>query len=135
MATDRFGVPDSVSGLHSEDFYGAIGRVAMLSALIEHQALEVLQVMTHSSQDKYVRLSVSQLVEEARRTPAPVDADGNARILMGYFDDVEAASRRRNDYLHSLWPAQPGGVASTVGVTDGKRRSPPRRSTRVLRRI
>ncbi|WP_285723884.1 hypothetical protein [Psychromicrobium xiongbiense] len=108
MSIDRFGVPDSVFGTHDEDFYSAIGRIAGLSALIEHQTFMIYQTMMNLPQNADTQLGAGQLIEKACKALAPVGEDENKKILFQYFTDVETALRKRNDYIHNLWPAQPG---------------------------
>ncbi len=104
--SDRFGVPHSILGQHPDDFYGVIGRVACLSALLEYQVLTVYQTMTNSKQDQHRRLSASQLIEAARQESERIEDKGDRQVLSDYLRDVEAALQQRNDYIHSLWPAQ-----------------------------
>lgn len=108
MNVDRFGVPIKIFGEHEEDFYGALGRVAALSALIEQQALGIFQTMTNSPQNEYTQPAASQLIKKACKALNPVGDDENKKTLLRYFTDIGAALPKRNDYIHNLWPAQPG---------------------------
>lgn len=108
MTTDRFGVPGKVFGAHDEDFFSALGRVAALSALVEHQALGTFQTMTNALQSEHSQLPAGQLIEKACKALLPINDDQDKQTLQRYFKDVSAALRERNDYIHNLWPAQPG---------------------------
>lgn len=108
MTTDRFGIPDNVFGAHDEDFFSALGRVASLSALIEHQALGTFQTMTNALQSDYAQLPASQLIEKACTALRPINDDQHKQTLQRYFKDVGVVLRERNDYIHNHWPAQPG---------------------------
>lgn len=123
MTTDRFGIPDSIFGIHGDDFYGGIGRVAVLSALIEHQALGILQTMTSSLQSEHSRLPANQLIDKACKTLNSINDCESRTVLLSYFNDIEAALRRRNDYIHSLWPAKPEG--RLYGWRAGRRKNVP----------
>jgi len=108
VTTDRFGIPGNVFGAHDEDFFSALGRVAALSALIEHQALVTFQTMTNALQSEHTQLAASQLTEKACKALRPINDDQHKQTLQRYFQDVGAALRERNDYIHNLWPSQPG---------------------------
>jgi hypothetical protein len=108
MSVDRFGIPDNILGAHDEDFYGAIGRVALLSALVEYQALTIYQTMMNLSQTEGTQLHASQLAVRACDALQPGEEDQNKKTLIKYFTDVKTAFPERNNYIHNLWPAQPG---------------------------
>ncbi|AGW41429.1 ATP-dependent Clp protease, ATP-binding subunit [Leifsonia xyli subsp. cynodontis DSM 46306] len=108
---DAFGVPQTIFGRRDEEFYGAIGRIAGLSALIEYQALTIYQTMKNAAQTTDTQLSASQLLEKAFKEfkeLAPVGDDADRHVLFQYYSDVKTILRARNDYIHNLWPAQPG---------------------------
>jgi len=107
-AVDRFGVPNRFFGPHPGEFYGMIGRITCLSALLEHQLLVAYQTMTNSMQDEHVRLSAGQLLDRAQREVSTVRDSGAKQTLQDYLNRVGAALRLRNDFIHSLWPAQDG---------------------------
>lgn len=109
MSADRFGIPDNVLGVHGEDFYGAIGRIAGLSALVEHQALTIFQTMTNSPQEAHTKSPASQVADESPRVLKRLKNSDGQQTLFGYFNDVETAMRERNGYVHRLWSAQPNG--------------------------
>jgi hypothetical protein len=110
MSVDRFGVPDYFFGAHNEDFFGAIGRIASLAALIEHQALTIYQTLMNLPQTTGTLLSATQLIDKASKALTAAGDDENQTTLLQYFSDVDAALRKRNGYIHSLWPAQPANV-------------------------
>lgn len=108
MNVDRFGVPDNIWGHHDEDFLGAIGRITLLSAQIEYQALTIYQAMTNSRQEQHRLLSANQLIEKALCALRDIADEESRAILFNYFTQVKEHLQRRNDYIHSLWPAQSG---------------------------
>lgn len=108
MNVDSFGVPDNFFGTHDEDFYGAIGRIAGLCALIENQTLVLFQTMMNLPQTTDTQLPASQLLDKAFKGLDSIDGDENKKILFQYFTDVKTTLRQRNDYIHNLWPKQPG---------------------------
>lgn len=109
MTVDRFGVPSNLLGDHGEDFYGLIGRIAGLSALLEHQAHVVYETMINATQDQCARLPAGQLVCKALKEANSVEDESARLILQDYFSRVAAALKRRNDFIHNLWPAQADG--------------------------
>lgn len=105
---DEFGVPLNFLGSQSEDFYGAIGRIALLGALLEYRLLVLYQALVGARQDEHTQLSATQLIERARTEIHLLRDDGQRSTVGRFLDDAEAVARRRNDYVHSLWPVQSG---------------------------
>lgn len=102
-------VPPSLLGPHPESFFGDLGRVICLSALLENRMLSLYQALIRARQDQHTGLALSELIT---RSKAVVDAaeESDARTrLAGYLHLVELATVRRNDYAHNLWPAQADG--------------------------
>lgn len=105
---DEFGVPLNFLGPQSEDFYGAIGRIALLGALLEYRVLVLYQALVGARQDEHTQLSATQLIACARRDMPRLRDDDQRSGIGKFLDDAEAVARRRNDYMHSLWPVQTG---------------------------
>lgn len=108
LGVDDFGVPIHFFGRHREEFYGAIGRIALLAALVDYQALTIYQTMLNLPQTTDTQLPARKLVDKARKALEPIREDENRKSLSQYFGDIDEVIRERNSYIHSLWPAQPG---------------------------
>lgn len=108
MSIDPFGVPENLLGQHDEEFYGAVGRIACLSSLLELQILTAYQTMTNSGQASHTRLGADQLIRVALRDAKQVEDAAAREVLIEYLSSARVLFKRRNDFLHSLWPAQPG---------------------------
>jgi len=105
-ALDGFGVPDSLLGPHPEEFYGAVGRVVCLTALLEDRLLALLLAIRRAPRSKYVKKPVSGILKELRGATGSPSWSGFA----GYLDKAEKATAFRNDIAHNLWPAQGDGT-------------------------
>jgi hypothetical protein len=81
---DDFGVPANTFGPVPDSFYGAIGRIAMLGALVESRFADVAGAVLG--------------VPEA-------DIAGWTVALTTACEDAVAVMWRRNDMIHSLWPS------------------------------
>jgi hypothetical protein len=109
MAADSFGIPDGMLGKHPEEFYGAVGRIVTLSALLENGLQALVEKLKPTSQGSLGKKSATDLVAEGRRhLPRFDDAAQRARAER-FFADIDGALKERNDVAHDLWPAQPGG--------------------------
>ena len=105
---DEFGVPVNIMGRHPEDFFSILGRIVALAAVLENKILGFYQYLVGRRQDAYTELSVGQLIadalQELHRLP-PNDAD----LARDWLLEAKAVTRKRNDYVHNLWPAQGDG--------------------------
>lgn len=95
-------------GRHSDEFFGAIGRIVCVSAVLEDKVTTLRHTLANAEQGRYTRQNVSSQIKTARIVardrPEPA-----AETIAAYLDKVEAAFRRRNDLVHSSFPAQPDG--------------------------
>ena len=107
-ATDAFGVPLNIAGRHPEDFYSMLGRIVSLAATLENKTLGFYQDLVGGTQDDFIELSISALINNSLKE-LPRLADADAQFASQWLADARAISARRNDYVHSLWPAQGNG--------------------------
>jgi hypothetical protein len=107
-APDAFGVPLNIAGRHPEEFYSMLGRIVSLAATLENKTLGFYQDLVGGTQDDFIELSISALIKnslaELHRLP-----DADAQFARQWLTEARAISSRRNDYVHSLWPAQGNG--------------------------
>ncbi|GEA82359.1 hypothetical protein [Cellulomonas uda] len=103
---DPWGVPDRMLGPIPDGFYGAVGRVVTLSALLEDRLRALLQAVRHAPQTAHAKDAPGRFIPELRRQAAKLGPDW-AR-LAGYLDDVDAALERRNVLVHNLWQSKDG---------------------------
>jgi len=101
---DPWGVPDRMLGPMPEAFYGTVGRIVTLSALLEDRLRALLQAITHTSQVEYARLAPGRFIPELQKHAALLGADWEP--FADYLTRVYAALGRRNELVHSLWQAK-----------------------------
>lgn len=114
MSADSFGIPDSLLGPHPEQFYGALGRMVALSALLENELLTLHQALMGSQQNEHTKLSAADLVSGSKTRTVEL---GRAERLgpqavdeiSGFLAHASELLAARNDYVHNVWPAQPDG--------------------------
>ncbi|MBZ5735140.1 hypothetical protein K8Z61_11605 [Nocardioides sp. TRM66260-LWL] len=109
MRVDAFGVPDTLLGPLPDEFYGAVGRIICLSALLENKMLSLYQALTGSQQDEHTRLPLSELVNRCSAVVSAAGPSDTRDRMSTYLVLVDSATKDRNDYAHNLWPAQPDG--------------------------
>lgn len=138
---DAYGVPLNIMGRHPEEFFSMLGRIVSLAATLENKILSFYQYLVGRSQTEQSELSVSQHIaksvkelqrlKELERLP-----QGEVELAEQWLLEAKAITRRRNDYVHSLWPAQgdgklfgwrvlqrKGGVAEFVELTQDDMRN------------
>jgi hypothetical protein len=111
---DAYGVPLNIMGRHPEEFFSTLGRIVSLAATLENKILSFYQYLVGRSQTEQSELSVSQHIaksveelqrlKELERLP-----QGEVELAEQWLLEAKAITRRRNDYVHSLWPAQGDG--------------------------
>lgn len=98
---DEWVIPDRILGPMLDEFFGAVGGVVTLSALLEDRLRVLLQTSTFAPQTGYARDSPARLISNLRRYIARLPDDG--ANVAAYLDDIRVALDRRNELVHSLW--------------------------------
>lgn len=103
MESDRWGVPPGMFGAVDEDFYGLVGRVALVAALLEDRLHVLFCALSFAPQDRLAGETGTTLIKECtkRLDRFPAERRGEAAALLA---DAEAALRKRHEVVHSLWP-------------------------------
>jgi hypothetical protein len=109
VTRDPFGVPSNLMGHHPEEFFSMLGRIVALSASLEYRLLSFYQSLAGRDQNAFIELSVSRVIAGARKELHRLADPEERRMAAEYLDEAETITKRRNDYVHNLWPAQPGG--------------------------
>lgn len=101
--TDQYGVPESMFGPVPEEFYGLVGRVVMLSTLVEDRILMLLWALDDEPQPTHAGKPFWQLRQLIEQHVDSLASDLRAEIA-NVVSRVAAAMDRRNGLVHSLWP-------------------------------
>jgi hypothetical protein len=107
--TDRWGVPDSMFGPIDEDLAGLIGRIAMVSALLESETEMLAAKLLHSPQEEFAGIGFRdaldaitkqiKAVDSSRRDlPEPTRATAESLI-----ERLTTTTRLRNEVIHGVW--------------------------------
>lgn len=117
---DRWGVPASMCGIHDEDFYGLVGRIALIAALLEDRLHVLYCSLAQVPQETRSGESGSALVKlcQARVERFPHEQQDKAVEVLRA---ASAALSRRHEVVHSLWP----GSAESEGRGWRPARRPP----------
>lgn len=105
---DDYGLPADILGRQPDEFYGAIGRVVCVCAVLEDTVTTLRHTLAATQQGQYTQQQVSKQIDAARSLSQKL-GDSALRTIRLFLDDVEVAFRRRNDLVHSSFPAQPDG--------------------------
>jgi hypothetical protein len=105
--SDRFGVPENMFGPVPDDFYCLVGRVALVSTLLEDKVMTMLYSLDTKPHPTYAGLPASQVAAEIRkRLKHRAELLGEA--LADEIDEALTASTtvldERHALIHSLWP-------------------------------
>lgn len=99
---DRFGIPGNTFGSVPEDFYGAVGRVVMLSALIENQFEFVVTTLDRRPESEYAGQPIGEL---RRRLDRIAENRELSQQLLDARAEIIDVLAERNAIVHSLWPS------------------------------
>lgn len=116
MNVDAFGVPDSILGRHEERFYGAVGRIACLAALVEQNLLHLHQALYGEGQEWDRHRPAGLLARQDCDHLASLSKSGEFAGELHAIDEIFnylkcaiGALERRHVVVHSAWPAQRKG--------------------------
>jgi hypothetical protein len=107
---DKFGLPESMFGFIDDDFAGALGRVAMVGALVESKLDMLVASLDHHIQSHFAGDPIARQLRTVRKllrgpVPARPSLSKEERNHIGLLiDRVEGAMWQRNEVLHSVWP-------------------------------
>lgn len=112
---DEFGLPEDLFGPHPEWFFPALGRVVAVCALLEERALNLAAAIAFVQPSTLTMKPLAELAKQAKQGARGIDEItvklGVALItdaVNKFFDEAREVMKRRNDVVHSIWPAQPG---------------------------
>lgn len=121
---DAYNLPVGLLGRHPEEFYGAMGRVVCICALLEDKVGSLRHALERVEQGRFTHEPVSAQIKASRRLSQ--DLPDPAPSLIGAFlDKAQVAFDSRNELVHSSFPAQASGqiwghrAARDKSVTDG----------------
>lgn len=113
-SVDAFGVPGRVLSL-SDEFYGALGRVAALGALVELRLSDVVVLWGKDPHDtgRFVQQLASRFeeIKKSRAEAGQAVPDGLVRAVHA----ARVAMKERNELLHSLWQGEELGWRNSRG--------------------
>jgi hypothetical protein len=103
MTTDAYGVPEGFFGRVPEEFYGLVGRVAMVAAIVDEKVSNLAcGLHPEVMQQEYAGKPAKALRDLARagleRTPDFKDRG------IDLLDRTENGLRNRHALVHSVWP-------------------------------
>lgn len=103
-AADDFNIPLEIFGLHSERFWGGLGRTVALAALLEDKLTTLLQAVTASPQDAFATKPGTEIIRLLGREGEGLEG------WQEYLARCTTALQQRHGQAHSLWPAQAGNT-------------------------
>lgn len=107
---DQFGVPQNVFGPLPDEFWGGLGRVIGLTALLEDQMRTLLEALALTPSGTHRKKGPTELVEALREELRAVE-DSDWAAFSTYLEAAASKFEYRNHLAHNLWSAQPGGEA------------------------
>ncbi len=101
---DSYAIPPNMFGNVPEEFFGALGRVVMVTALLELRLLDLVAALDHATQEEHAGKPARELIRACRALLPGQDPSLSAEAL-DMLDRVDDALGMRNAVVHSLWPS------------------------------
>jgi hypothetical protein len=101
--SDRWGVPRRMFGDVGEDFYGLVGRVALVATVLEDRLHVLFCALANASQEHLAGAPGTMLVRECRERLDHFPAERRDEVV-ALLADAEAGLLKRHEVIHSLWP-------------------------------
>ena len=92
-AVDEYGLPLGILGAHPNEFYGAIGRVVCLCAVLEDKVATLRHTLERADQGIFTRQPVSKQITRARDLSRGLPEPGPEKIG-AFCDNARAAFAR-----------------------------------------
>jgi hypothetical protein len=108
MSVDGYNLPVGILGLHDEEFYGAVGRIVCVCAVLEQQLTTMRHSLAHAEQGRFTNEPVSAQIRDAQSLSEKLQQQAGDRVR-SFLESANSAFERRNQIVHSAFPAQPGG--------------------------
>lgn len=105
---DDYELPIGIVGPHPDEFYGAMGRVVCVCAVLEDKVTSLRHALARVEQGRFTHQPVSAQIQAIHTLAVDLPSPA-ADAVASYMSRVEAAVSTRNDYIHSLFPAQASG--------------------------
>jgi len=125
VSIDAYNLPTGILGHHPEDFYGALGRIVCVSAVLEDKITSLRHTLEQVEQGRFAHEPAGQQIPKARELAGAHLSPPDADRVRAFLDRAKDAFKRRNDFVHSSFPSQPAGrvfghrPARSKKVTDG----------------
>lgn len=105
---DDYQLPATILGVHPDEFYGAVGRVVCVCAVLEDQVTTLRHTLANARQGESTHEPISSQVRAARALSRTL-SDHAGHAVEEFLDAVQSGFLRRNDLVHSSFPAQADG--------------------------
>jgi hypothetical protein len=121
---DEFNLSRDILGTHPDEFYGAVGRIVCVCAVLEDKVMALRHSLTRVAQGTFTHEPISNQIKASRRLAADLPEPGRG-IISSYLTRIADAVSERNELVHSSFPAQSSGqifgyrMTRDKSVTDG----------------
>ena len=117
MEPDPYGIPEGMFGPLDPELPALIGRIAMLSALLETRVDSLASSLSRALQSETAGRNPTDNIGACRKTLAAIEADparaAFAARTAKLLDEIESALKARNAVIHRVWPK--AGLAGWAG--------------------
>jgi len=101
--SDRWGIPAQMFGAVGDDFYGIVGRIVLVAALLEDRLHVLFCALANAPQDRLAGDAGTRLIRECRERLDNFPGERRDEVTAP-LTGAETALLRRHEVIHSLWP-------------------------------
>lgn len=94
----------NLTGELDDAFFGRVGRIVVLTTLLEMRIEHLASALGNAPQDVYARMNATELIARCRET-LPEDRQLSERIER-FLADVVEVRQYRHALVHSRWPSK-----------------------------
>jgi len=105
---DEFNLSHNILGTHPDEFYGAMGRIVCVCAVLEDKVTALRHALARVEQGTFTHQPITGQIKASRSLIVDLPEPGR-EVITAYLDRIDDAFSRRNDLVHSSFPAQSSG--------------------------
>jgi hypothetical protein len=106
METDQYGVPLNLLPKAPEEFYGRLGRIVHLAALLETRLYDLYCRLSGFPPEDRAGDRASAIIKACEELAGGLDDESMCASVVEFLERARSALETRNAVVHSLWPTE-----------------------------
>jgi len=137
VTTEHYPLPENIFGSVDPALPEGIGKIAMLSALLENKVAAIASSLENKQQSHYFKATFQSNKEVCRERLPLFEREPNrsddVAAIRSFISRVSGAMAERNDVLHRVWLALMDAPGVALGITQNQFRHGERHAEKRIR--